>query len=171
MNNRSQIKLWMKVLCVALIILAPSACFALASVRFAIEEMCKHIEGNLGGLLMVTAGVGGMISAAFGNMKALYSCIVTGIGAFSASTMLSLYFPEAYAICSGNGGGAGGGAAQRTKSAVVSEVSKINEVAAVQGFLKLGTSDAARASDTSGNFDTSVESPVSAEEDTDADLF
>lgn len=105
-------------ICLGILICAPMNAYGLESVRFAIKELCQHIEGNLGGLLMVTAGVGGMISAAFGNMKSLYTFVITGIGVFTASSMLSLYFPEAYGICSGQGGG-GGGQGNRTVLAIV----------------------------------------------------
>lgn len=157
MNSKYRMKLLLKSLCFFLILLAPASCFALESVRFAIRELCQHIEGNLGGLLMVAAGVGGMISAAFGNMKALYSCIITGIAAFSASTMLSLYFQEAYSICTGNGGG--GGANQRTKIESSAQVSKIDEVSALNSFLKIGNSK------------NSEDVQIATEEDGDADLF
>ena len=118
----------------ALLICAPFNVFALESVKFAIKELCGHMEGHLGGLLMATAGVGGMISAAFGNMKAMYSFIITGIGAFTVSSVLSLYFPEAAKLCEqGNAGNPGG----RTKSAQFQEtnVSKIDEVTAINSFI------------------------------------
>jgi len=172
------------IICLFLIVSAPFDLYALESVRFAIEELCQHIEGNLGGLLMVTAGVGGMISAAFGNMKALYSCIITGIGAFTASALLSLYFPEAYGICSGNGGGGGQGNRAAAKSYSATRVSKINEIDALNGFFRLGTPNQsenygndsdfrqAQANDLSGEEAAyeSTDRPY-ADEDLDADLF
>lgn len=132
-NAASKIRIG-QFICLGLLVCAPMTAFGLESVRFAIKELCQHIEGNLGGLLMVTAGVGGMISAAFGNMKSLYTCIITGIGAFTASSMLSLYFPEAYGICSGQGGG---GQGARTKIEQT-QVSKIDEVATVNQFFHNG---------------------------------
>jgi hypothetical protein len=137
--------------CFALVISAPMSAFGLESVRFAIKELCQHMEGNLGGLLMVTAGVGGMISAAFGNMKALYTCIITAIGAFTASSMLSLYFPEAHAICTGQGGGT----TTRTTKAQRSHVSQIDEVAAVNGFFRLG--DEPESSNLDSNQDSTAQ--------------
>lgn len=149
-----------QIICLALIITAPLDVFALESVKFAIRELCQHIEGNLGGLLMVAAGVGGMISAAFGNMKALYSCIVTGIGAFTASSMLSLYFPAAYKECNG-AGGANAKTAVIESDAGSAAVSRINEVKALSGFL--GTNSSANTS--------SAASASSGDEDSDAELF
>lgn len=155
-TRESRIKIG-KLICLGLLICAPINAFGLESVRFAIKELCQHIEGNLGGLLMVTAGVGGMISAAFGNMKSLYTFVITGIGAFTASSMLSLYFPEAYGICSGQGGGGGGGAGARTKQEQ-SAVSKIDEVSAVNNFFHAGDQPAFN------EFGTN-------DEESDADLF
>lgn len=86
--------------------------FAFDSVRFAIREICGHMTGNLGGLLMVVAGIGGLASAAFGNFRASQSLIITAIGAFAISSILSLYFPRAAAECNQNAGD-GGGAAGR----------------------------------------------------------
>ncbi len=153
-NRLSKIRIG-QFICLGLLICAPMDAFGLASVQFAIKELCKHIEGNLGGLLMVTAGVGGMISAAFGNMKSLYTCIITGIGAFTASSMLSLYFPEAAGICSGKGGGAGQGG--RTKFEQT-EVSKIDEVATVNKFFGIGDQPVSNEID-------------SDDEESDVDLF
>ena len=143
------------VFCLFIIVIAPFNVFALESVKFAIKELCLHMEGSLGGLLMVAAGVGGMISAAFGNMKALYSCIITGIGAFTVSSMLSLYFPEAAKICSGAAG------TTRTKVSVeATNVSQVDEVAAVHGLFKSTKSEAESNSESFGD-----------EEASDAEIF
>ncbi len=90
----------------ALYLGAPEHTYAFESAKFAIKELCGHMMGNLGALLMTTAGVGAIVSAAFGNFKASYSLIITGIGAFSVSSMLSLYFPDAGTLCEeGSSGG------------------------------------------------------------------
>lgn len=83
----------------ALILLCASNAFAFESVEFAIEEICGHMQGNLGGLLMTTAGIGGIVAAAFGNLRASHSLIVVGIGAAALSGFLSLYFPQAAELC------------------------------------------------------------------------
>jgi len=93
-------------------IVVPEAAFAFESVRFAIREICGHMMGNLGGLLMVVAGIGGLASAAFGNFRASQSLIITAIGAFAISSILSLYFPLAAQSCVAPNGG--GEAAART---------------------------------------------------------
>lgn len=89
------------------IALFAEAAFAFESVKFAIKEICGHMTGNLGGLLMTVAGIGGLASAAFGNFRASQSLIVTGIGAFAISAILSLYFPKAAGECSGNAAAGG----------------------------------------------------------------
>lgn len=83
-----------------------SVAFAFESAKFAIEELCGHMTGSLGGLLMSAAAVGGIAAAAFGNFRASFSFIITGIGAFTISALLSLYFPDAAESCTGDGGGA-----------------------------------------------------------------
>ena len=83
----------------ALILIFASNAFAFESVQFAIEEICGHMQGNLGGLLMTTAGIGGIVAAAFGNLRASHSLIVVGVGAAALSRFLSLYFPQAAELC------------------------------------------------------------------------
>ena len=88
----------------ALLLLYASNAFAFESVEFAIEEICGHMQGNLGGLLMTTAGIGGIVAATFGNLRASHSLIVVGVGAAAISAILSLYFPAAAEICDASGG-------------------------------------------------------------------
>jgi hypothetical protein len=161
-------------LLVAGYLLIPTEVYALASVEFAIKEICLHMQGNLGGLLMATAGVGGLISAAFGNMKAMYSCVVTAIGAFTISSMLSLHFDEAAGHCNGGGGGNGGGVARTkiTKSkegdSETAEVSRFNVENAVKAYIDksngaLGTQD---------QYEKGAEKYIdSYQEDSDMELF
>ncbi len=108
---------------VAVILLLPEESHAFESARFAIGEICGHMEGKLGGLLMTVAGIGGLTAAAFGNMRATQSLIVVGIGAFAISSVLSIYFPEAAESC-GNGGAATG----RT----VNRAAQVNQFNAVE---------------------------------------
>ena len=88
----------------------PESAFAFDSARWAIQELCAHIEGNLGALLMSAAGVGAVVSGAFGNFRASYGFLIVGIGAFSVSAILSLYFGAAATECqtgAQNGGATG----------------------------------------------------------------
>lgn len=95
----------------------PEYSFAFASAEFAIKEICGHMMGNLGALLMTAAGVGAVVSAAFGNFKASYGLIITGVGAFTISSLLGLFFEDAGALCAGAGGGGNEGARIRTVEA------------------------------------------------------
>jgi len=78
-----------------------------AEINRAICQLLRLIEGSFGGLLMTVAGVGAVISAAFGQMKAGYSMLVTGLGAFILRSLVSLYFqiPDCKAIGQTPGGG------------------------------------------------------------------
>lgn len=69
------------------------------SAEFAIRELCSHMMGGLGALLMTASGVGAIVSGAFGNYKASYSLLIVGIAAFTVPTMLRFYFPRAADIC------------------------------------------------------------------------
>ena len=95
----------------AYILLLPDDSYAFESAKFAIEEICGHMQGKLGGLLMTVAGIGGLTAAAFGNMRASQGLIVVGVGAFAISSVLSIYFPQAATSCNN---GANGNAAGRT---------------------------------------------------------
>lgn len=147
---------------------------ALASVDFAIEEICSHMMGNLGGLLMAAAGVGGIASAAFGNMKAMYSCLVTAIGAFGINSVLSLHFATAALKCQPGGGGTGGnvgtggGTVVSRANIKESEVSRFNPEKAAKGFIA-----ATNQSDSEGvsSSESTEEVKADGEEDSDLDLF
>lgn len=76
-------------------------------VKFAIQELCKEMMGDLGALLTATAGFGAIVAAAFGAYRAFYSAIITAVGAFSISAILSLYFPTAAAECKEKDGNSG----------------------------------------------------------------
>lgn len=93
-----------------LVVSVPQLAFAFDSAEFAISEICGHMEGNLGALLMSVAGVGAVVSAAMGNFRAAFTCLIVGIGAFGTSAMMSFYFPDAAEVCvegAENGGGDG----------------------------------------------------------------
>lgn len=94
---------------VALVIVGAVAsnAYAFESAKYAIQELCGHMTGSLGGLLMSAAGVGAIVAAAFGNFRASFSFLITGIGAFTVSAILSLYFPTAADTCDQGAGGNG----------------------------------------------------------------
>lgn len=80
-----------------------SYAFSTKVIEDAIKELCGLIEGHLGGLLVTVAAFGAIVAAAMGSYRAFYSAIITAVGAFAVSSILSLYFEEAAANC-GNGG-------------------------------------------------------------------
>jgi len=88
------------------------AAFDTGVIDWAIGELCGHITGHLGGLLVTVAAFGAIVAAAMGTYRVFYGAIITAVGAFAVSSIMALYFPEAAGVCRGNGGGGGGGAAQ-----------------------------------------------------------
>lgn len=142
---------------------------ALASVDFAIKEICGHMMGNLGGLLMAAAGVGSIASAAFGNMKAMYSCLVTAMGAFGVSTVLSLHFQAAYTLCKGEESGGTTKVAENVGTKY-SEVSKFNPEQAAKGFIA-ATNGSTPEGDGSENAEPESNVQADSEEESDMDLF
>lgn len=87
----------------------PVYAFDTAVVDWAIGELCGHITGHLGGLLVTVAGFGAIVAAAMGSYRVFYGAIITAVGAFATSTIMGLYFPEAANVCNGGGGAAAGG--------------------------------------------------------------
>jgi hypothetical protein len=77
--------------------------FAGGVIREAYCDIIDLLENNLGGLFMAAAGILAFGAAAFGDLKHGVTALVTGIGAFALSAMVSLYFGQ---LC---GGGAGNG--------------------------------------------------------------
>ena len=159
------------VCCLVVVSYLPSA-HALASVDFAIREICNHMQGNLGGLLMAAAGVGGIASAAFGNMKAMYSCLVTAIGAFGISSVLSLHFASAAGKCTGTPAAP----IKRTiavaeKQLATPEVTGFNPENAAKSYISYSKNEEAVANDaTKSESDVTEEAKVE-DEDSDLDLF
>lgn len=86
------------------VIVAPApahAAFGSGMVEFAIQELCKYMIGDLGGLLTAVAGFGAIVAAAFGAYRAFYSAIITAVGAYTISSILSIFFPQAAGTCNG----------------------------------------------------------------------
>lgn len=82
--------------------------FDTAVIDWAIRELCDHITGSLGGLLVSVAALGAIVAAAMGSYRVFYSAIMTAVGAFAISSIVSLYFEDAAGLCAGGGGGGGG---------------------------------------------------------------
>ena len=69
-------------------------------------QLYRLMEGSFGGLIATVAGIGAVISSAFGAYRAFISFLVVSIATFILRALVSLWFgmPE----CE-NGGGEGGG--------------------------------------------------------------
>lgn len=168
MKNKAQYILVATASTLVFIVDLPSA-HALASVEFAIKEICKYMEGSLGGLLMTAAGVGGIASAAFGNMKAMYSCLVTAIGAYGTSAVLSLHFADAAKQC--NGGGAKTARVKSEQTISTAEVSKFDPESAAKAYISLYKDENTEESIAPETEADVTEAAKAEDEDSDMQLF
>lgn len=66
-------------------------------------ELFALLEGSLGALLMIVAGIGSIIAVAFGSYRSSSSLIVVAIGAFIARSMTEIWFGPI--SCGGSGPG------------------------------------------------------------------
>jgi len=55
-------------------------------------RLFELIEGNLGALIMVAAGLGAIISAAFGAYRAAVGLLVVAVGAFILRSLVDIFF-------------------------------------------------------------------------------
>ncbi|RMG44024.1 MAG: hypothetical protein D6719_02580 [Candidatus Dadabacteria bacterium] len=53
-----------------------------------------HIEGSFGILVMVAAGIGAILSSAFGQYRAALSLLVVAVGAFILRSIISTFFND-----------------------------------------------------------------------------
>lgn len=61
----------------------------------AADVMLTYINGTFGALIMVTAGVFAIMSAAFGQYRAALSLLVVAIGSFILRSLVSTWFNDA----------------------------------------------------------------------------
>jgi hypothetical protein len=52
-----------------------------------------YIEGSFGALIMVAAGIGAIVSAAFGQYRAALGLLVVAVGAFILRSLVKTFFP------------------------------------------------------------------------------
>ena len=62
----------------------------------AIETVFIYLEGSFGALLMVAAGLGAIMSSAFGQYKAALSLLVVAVGTFILRSFVATWFGEDY---------------------------------------------------------------------------
>jgi hypothetical protein len=60
----------------------------------AINAVLTYLEGSFGALVMVCAGIGAILSAAFGQYKASLGLLVVAIGSFILRSLMSTFFND-----------------------------------------------------------------------------
>lgn len=58
----------------------------------AVNAVMTYIEGSFGALVMAAAGIGAIMSAAFGQYKSCLSLMVVAIGAFILRSLMDTFF-------------------------------------------------------------------------------
>ncbi len=58
----------------------------------AVEALLRMIEGSLGALIMVVAGIGAIFAAAMGAYRAAVGMLVVAVGAFILRSLVTLFF-------------------------------------------------------------------------------
>ncbi len=58
------------------------------------NNVFAYLEGAMGALIMVAAGLGAVISAAFGQYRAALSLLVVAVGAFILRSLVSTFFND-----------------------------------------------------------------------------
>ena len=56
------------------------------------DRLFSLIEGNLGALIMVVAGIAAIVSAAFGAFRAAVSLLAVAVGAFILRSLVEIFF-------------------------------------------------------------------------------
>lgn len=59
-----------------------------------VNAILLYMEGSFGALVMVAAGIGAILSAAFGQYKAALGCLVVAVGSFILRSFLSTFFND-----------------------------------------------------------------------------
>ena len=62
-----------------------------------VGAILEFIEGSFGALIMVVAGIGAIVSAAFGQYRAALGLLAVAIGAFVLRSLVRTFFGEQYA--------------------------------------------------------------------------
>ncbi len=65
-----------------------------ARIANAVNAVMTYLEGTFGALVMAAAGIGAILSAAFGQYKAALSLMVVAIGAFILRSLMSTFFND-----------------------------------------------------------------------------
>jgi len=65
-----------------------------AKVANAVNAIMTYLEGSFGALVMAAAGIGAIMSAAFGQYKAALSLMMVAVGAFILRSLMSTFFND-----------------------------------------------------------------------------
>lgn len=86
---------------VLLIVAMTDSSFAIRTTNYndqrlteAINAVLSYLEGSFGALVMVCAGVGAILSAAFGQYRASLGLLVVAIGSFILRSLMSTFFND-----------------------------------------------------------------------------
>lgn len=60
----------------------------------AVNAIMTYLEGSFGALIMASAGVGAIMSAAFGQYKASLSLLVVAVGSFILRSLMGTFFND-----------------------------------------------------------------------------
>jgi hypothetical protein len=60
----------------------------------AVNAIMTYLEGTFGALVMAAAGIGAILSAAFGQYRAALSLMVVAVGAFILRSLMSTFFND-----------------------------------------------------------------------------
>lgn len=61
----------------------------------AVVILLTFLEGAFGALIMAAAGIGAIISSAFGQYRASLGCLIVAVGSFILQSFLSTFFNDA----------------------------------------------------------------------------
>jgi hypothetical protein len=64
----------------------------------AIKAVLGYIEGSFGAMIMVAAGIGAIMSSAFGQYKAALGLLVVAVGAFILRSLVAAFFTNSAGI-------------------------------------------------------------------------
>lgn len=59
-----------------------------------VNAILTYLEGTFGALIMVAAGLGAILSSAFGQYRAALGCLIIAVGAFILRSVLSTFFND-----------------------------------------------------------------------------
>jgi hypothetical protein len=100
--SRKQAQICLFVLGISLIAMGTSQeLFAQRFIRFndarvteSVNGVLTYLEGSFGALVMVAAGIGAIMSAAFGQYRAALALMVVAVGAFILRSLMSTFFND-----------------------------------------------------------------------------